>query len=393
MKISEKVKEFTEAREAEALGVYPYFRPIESEQGTVVTIFGKEVLMLGSNNYLGLTNHPEVKKAAQDAIERYGTGCAGSRFLNGTLSIHLECEEKLAEFMGKEAVLLYSTGFMVNQGVISTLVGRDGYIVCDKLNHASIIDGARLAFGKMVKFEHNDMSSLREVLTNLKSEACKLLIVDGVFSMEGDIANLPEIVKLGKEFDCDIMVDDAHSIGVLGPQGDGTAAHFGLNGEVDLIMGTFSKSLASIGGFIAGSEDLIHFLKHHSRALIFSASPPPASVASVIKALEIIIREPERKDKLWSNTQRLHEGCKQLGFNTHNAETPIIPIIIGDNMKVFLMCKQLHEEGVFVNPVVSPGVPPGDQLIRLSLMSTHTFDQIDFALDKMEKVGKDLGII
>ncbi len=393
MKIIDRVREFTAAREAEAMGIYPYFRPIESEQGTVVNIMGKKVLMLGSNNYLGLTNHPEVKKAAQDAIEKFGTGCAGSRFLNGTLSIHLELEEKLAEFMGREAVLLYSTGFMVNQGVIYTLVGRDSYVICDKLNHASIIDGARLAFGKMLKYDHNNMDSLREVLSNLKPEASKLIVVDGVFSMEGDIANLPEIVKIAKEFDAEIMVDDAHSIGVLGPRGNGTAAHFGLDEDVDLVMGTFSKSLASIGGFVAGNEDFIHYLKHHSRALIFSASPAPASVASVLKALEIIQREPERREKLWENTKRLHQGCKQLGFDTHNAETPIIPIIVGDNMKVFMMCKQLNEEGVFVNPVVSPAVPPGDQLIRLSLMSTHTFEQIDFALEKMEKVGKALEII
>ena len=393
MRIIDKVKLFTAAREAEAMGVYPYFRPIESEQGTIVTILGKDVLMLGSNNYLGLTNHPEVKKAAQEAIDVFGTGCAGSRFLNGTLSIHLELEEKLAEFMGKEAVLLYSTGFMVNQGVIYTLVERDSYVVCDRLNHASIIDGARLAFGKMLKYDHNDMNSLRQVLTNAKADAPKLIVTDGVFSMEGDIANIPEIVKLAKEFNAELMVDDAHSIGVLGPNGDGTGAHFGLNGEVDLVMGTFSKSLASIGGFIAGSEDFIHYLKHHSRALIFSASPPPSAVASVLKALEILQKEPERREKLWANTKRLHQGCKQLGFNTHNAETPIIPVIIGDNMKVFMMCKRLNEEGVFVNPVVSPAVPPGDQLIRLSLMSTHTFEQIDFALDKFEKVGRALEII
>ena len=392
MRLLEKVKAFTEAREIEALGLYPYFRPIESEQGTTVKIYGKEVLMLGSNNYLGLTNHPEVKKAAQKAIEQFGTGCAGSRFLNGTLSIHLELEEKLAEFIGKEAVLLYSTGFQVNQGVISPLIGRNATVIYDQLDHASIIDGCRLAFGKMAKFEHNNMESLRQVLAS-RGNGPKLIVVDGVFSMEGDIVNLPKIVELAEEFEAEVMVDDAHSIGVLGPKGDGTAAHFGLNDKVDLIMGTFSKSLASIGGFIAGSEDFMHYLKHNSRALIFSASPPPSAVAAVLKALEIIQREPERREKLWDNTRYLHNGLIQSGFNTHNSETPILPVIVGDNMRVFKMCKRLQEEGVFVNPVVSPGVPPGGQLIRLSLMSTHTFEQIDFALEKMEKVGRELEII
>jgi len=393
LKIIDKVRQFTAAREAEKAGIYPYFRPIESEQGTVVRIFGKPVLMLGSNNYLGLTNHPEVKKAAQDAIEKYGTGCAGSRFLNGTLSVHLECEEKLAAFMHKESALLFTAGFLVNQGVISTLVGRDSYVICDKLDHASILEGARLAFGKLLKFEHNDMDSLRQVLSHANKDAPKLIVADGIFSMEGDIANLPEIVKLAEEFNAEVMVDDAHSIGVLGPHGEGTAAHFGVEDKVDLIMGTFSKSLASIGGFIAGSEDFIHYLKHFARALIFVASPPPASVASVIKALEIIQREPERQQKLWENTRRLHQGLKQLGFNTRKANTPILPVVIGDDLKTFLMCKALLEEGIFVNPVVSPAVPPGDQLIRLSLMSTHTFEQIDFALEKIEKVARQLEIL
>jgi len=392
LKLVDKVRAFTAAREVEAMGLYPYFRPIESEQGTVVTILGQEVLMLGSNNYLGLTNHPEVKAAAIEAVERFGTGCAGSRFLNGTLNIHLELEEKLAEFIGKEAVLLFSTGFQVNQGVISTLIGRDSYVIYDRLDHASIIDGCRLAFGKMVNFNHNDMDSLREVLLNC-GDSPKLIVVDGVFSMEGDIARLPEIVALAEEFEAEVMVDDAHSIGVLGPKGEGTAAHFGVNDKVDLIMGTFSKSLASIGGFIAGSEDFIHFLKHHSRALIFSASPPPASVASVLKALEIIQREPERIGRLWDNTNRLQEGLKELGFDIRNCETPIIPVLVGDNLRAFRMCKRLQEEGVFVNPVVFPAVPPGDQLIRLSLMSTHTFEQIDFALEKIGEVGRELELI
>ena len=392
MKLIDKVRAFTIARQVEAMGLYPYFRPIDSEQGTIVEIYGQKVLMLGSNNYLGLTNHPEVKAAAIKAVEKFGTGCAGSRFLNGTLSIHLELEEKLAEFLDKEAVLLFSTGFQVNQGVISTLIGRDGYVIYDDLDHASIIDGCRLAFGKMVKFKHNDMDSLEEVLQG-KNEEPTLIVVDGVFSMEGDIAYLPGIVALAEKYQAEIMVDDAHSIGVLGPKGDGTAAHFDLNNKVDLIMGTFSKSLASVGGFIAGNDDFIHYLKHHSRALIFSASLPPASVASVIKALEIMLREPERIPKLWDNTNRLHNGLKQLGFNTRNSVTPIIPVIVGDNLKVFKMCKRLQEEGIFVNPVVSPAVPTGDQLVRLSLMSTHTFEQIDFALEKIALVGKEVELI
>ena len=392
MKLIDKVRAFTIARQVEAMGLYPYFRPIDSEQGTIVEIYGQKVLMLGSNNYLGLTNHPEVKATAIKAVEKFGTGCAGSRFLNGTLSIHIELEEKLAEFLDKEAVLLFSTGFQVNQGVISTLIGRDAYVIYDELDHASIIEGCRLAFGKMVKFKHNDMVSLEEVLQG-KNEDPMLIVVDGVFSMEGDIAYLPGIVALAEKYQAEVMVDDAHSIGVLGPKGDGTAAHFGLNNKVDLIMGTFSKSLASVGGFIAGNDDFIHYLKHNSRALIFSASLPPASVASVIKALEIMLREPERIPKLWDNTNRLHNGLKQLGFNTRNSVTPIIPVIVGDNLKVFKMCKRLQEEGIFVNPVVSPAVPTGDQLVRLSLMSTHTFEQIDFALEKIALVGKEVELI
>jgi 8-amino-7-oxononanoate synthase len=376
-----------------AMGYYPYFRPVESDQDTEVDLNGHKVLMLGSNNYLGLTNHPEVKQAAMDAIRDFGTGCAGSRFLNGTLLIHLKLEEKLAEFLNKEAVLLYSTGFQVNQGVIATVVGKDSVVVSDKLNHASIIDGCRLSFAKSLKYNHNDMEDLERVMQGANDAKTKLLVMDGVFSMEGDIANLPKIVEIADKYDADVMVDDAHSIGVLGPNGDGTAAHFGLNERVSLIMGTFSKSLASVGGFIAGDDDTLHFLKHHSRSLIFSASPPPASVASVLKALEILQREPERRHRLWANTRRLMDGLKELGFNTGLTQTPIIPIIVGDNLKVFVFCKRLQDEGVFVNPIVAPAVPPGEQLIRLSLMSTHTFNQVDFALEKLEKVGRELELI
>ncbi|MBU1650992.1 aminotransferase class I/II-fold pyridoxal phosphate-dependent enzyme [bacterium] len=393
MKIRDVARKFTAAREVMALGYYPYFRPVESDQDTEVNLNGKKVLMLGSNNYLGLTNHPEVKQAAIDAVRDFGTGCAGSRFLNGTLKIHLILEEKLAEFLDKEAVLLYSTGFQVNQGVLSAIVGKDSVILSDKFNHASIIDGCRLSFAKMLKYNHNDTEDLERQLKTVPDAKTRLIVTDGVFSMEGDIARLTEIVALAEKYDADVMVYDAHSLGVLGPHGDGTGPHFNLNSKVSLVMGTFSKSLASVGGFIASDDDTIHFLKHHSRALIFSASPPPASVASVIKALEVMQREPERRHRLWANTRRLVEGLKQQGYDLGLSATPIIPIIVGDNMKVFIFCKRLQEEGIFVNPVVAPATPPGGQLIRISLMSTHTFDQIDFALDKLGKVGRELELI
>ena len=369
-----------------AAGIYPYFRPIESDQDTLVEMYGKKVLMLGSNNYLGLTNHPEVKQAAIEAIQRYGAGCAGSRFLNGTLRIHIECEEKLAEFLEKEAVLLYSTGFQVNQGVISALMGRNSIIVTDALDHASIIDGARLSFGKMVKFRHNDTKDLERVLKRFHTKSI-LVVTEGIFSMDGDICKLPGIVEVCKKYNADIFLDDAHSIGVLGPKGEGTANHFGLNGEVEMVMGTFSKSLASIGGFVAASEDVIHFLKHHSRALIFSASPPPASVAAVIAALKIILREPERRKLLWRNADYLRDGLKSIGFNTLLSETPIIPVLIGDEIKTFEVCHWLQDEGIFVNPVVPPAVQPGQSVIRFSVMSTHTIKQLDFALDKLKKLA------
>ena len=386
MRIAEKVRKYQTAREVIAAGIYPYFRPIESDQDTVVEMYGNKVLMLGSNNYLGLTNHPEVKEAAIEAIRRYGAGCAGSRFLNGTLRIHIECEEKLAEFMDKEAVLLYTTGFQVNPGVIATLVGRNGIVVTDALDHASIIDGARLAFGKMIKFRHNDPVDLERVLKNFGSKS-KLVVTEGIFSMDGDICKLPKIAEVCQRYQADIFLDDAHSIGVLGPKGDGTANHFGLNGDVEMVMGTFSKSLGSIGGFVAASEDVIHYLKHHSRALIFSASPPPASVAAVIAALKIILREPERRQLLWRNANYLREGLKSIGYNTLLSETPIIPVLIGDEIKAFQVCHWLQDEGIFVNPVVPPAVQPGQSLIRFSVMSTHTIEQLDFALEKLEKLA------
>jgi 8-amino-7-oxononanoate synthase len=392
-KIRERVLEYKEPERVQALGLYPYFRPIESEQGTEVIIQGKPLLMFGSNSYMGLTNHPKVKEAAAAAILKYGTGCAGSRFLNGTLDIHLKCEEKIARFIGKESALLYSTGFQVNQGVISTLVGRDDYVLLDKLDHASIVDGARLSFGKTVRFKHNDMAGLEEALRQIPPEKGKLIVVDGVFSMDGDIIDLPTLVRLAEEHHGSIMVDDAHAIGVLGKKGSGTASHFGLTDRVDLIMGTFSKSLASLGGFIASDQATISYLKHHSRALIFSASPPPSNVAAVMAALEIIQNEPERIQQLWDNTYRMANGLKGMGYNLGNSTTPIMPVLVGEDMRCFQMCRALQDAGVFVNPVITPAVEQGRALLRVSLMATHTFEQIDRALEQFERVGKSLGVI
>lgn len=385
MRIKEIGECFTTPNEVRALGMYPFFRAIESDQDTEVIIEGKKVLMMGSNNYLGLTNHPEVKEAAILAVQTFGTGCAGSRFLNGTLIIHEQLEEELAQFARKEAALLFSTGFQVNQGVISALVGRDSSVIIDRSDHASIIDGCRLAFGKTVKYGHNDMEDLERVLSGLKG-VNGLIVVDGVFSMEGDIANLPEIVRLAEKYDCDVMVDDAHSLGVLGPGGRGTAAHFDIEDRVDLIMATFSKSLASIGGFVAGDLTVIDYLKHNSRSLIFSASPPPASVASARAALKVIQREPERIEQLWNNTRHLWDGLKSINVSIGNSQTPIVPVLIGDFMNAFRVCRRLQDEGVFVNPVMPPAVPPGRSLIRLSVMSTHTFEQIDHTVEILDKV-------
>lgn len=391
MRIRDRAAAFTAANEVRALGLYPYFRPIDSDQDTEVIMNGQKVLMMGSNNYLGLTNNIEVKEAAQQAIRQYGTGCAGSRFLNGTLRIHLELEEELAAFVGKEACLLFSTGFQVNQGVISTLVGPKDFVIIDRSDHASIIDGTRLAFGKCLKFEHNDCNDLERVLKNLDGKT-GLIVVDGVFSMEGDIAPLPEIVQLAKKYNCDVMVDDAHSIGVLGENGKGTAAYFGLDDGVDLIMGTFSKSLASIGGFVAGDNAVIDYLRHFSRSMIFSASPPPASVAAARAALRVMQAEPDRITKLWANTLRLWKGLESIGVGKHNSQTPIVPVLIGDDLDTFRVCCRLQEEGLFVNPVVSPAVPAGESLIRLSVMSTHTFDLIDRAVETIDRVLKECNI-
>jgi len=392
MDIFEKCWNYEEPERVKKLGFYPYFRVINSEQDTEVIVDGKRTLMLGSNSYLGLTNHPKVKEAAINAIKKYGTGCAGSRFLNGTLDIHIELEEKLADMVHKEAALAFSTGFQSNLGTISTLVQRDDIVITDKLDHASIIDGCQLSYGKMQRFNHNDMNDLERVLSKTKDKA-KLIVVDGIFSMEGDIAHLPEITELAKKYSARVMVDDAHSIGVLGDKGSGTASHFGIDDEIDIIMGTFSKSLASIGGFIAAKKEVIEYIKHNSRPLIFSASIPPASAAAVIAAIDIMQQEPERIENLWHNTKKMKNGFDKMGYNTGNSETPIIPLHVGEMMTAFKMWKYLAEEDVFINPVVPPAVPPNDTLIRASFMATHTDAQLDLALEKFEKVGKIVGII
>lgn len=384
--------QYTAPQQAKRLGVYPYFRTIESEQDTEVLINGKNVLMFGSNSYLGLTNHPKLKEASKKAIDKYGSGCAGSRFLNGTLDLHLELEEKLARFVGKDEALVFSTGYQVNLGVISSLTTRQDWILLDEMDHACIIDGARLSFAKTRKFAHNSMEGLEKALQRVDKEKIKLIVVDGVFSMEGDISNLPEIVRLARKYDANIMVDDAHGLGVLGEYGKGTASHFGLTNEVDLIMGTFSKSLASIGGFIAADSATINFLKHHARSLIFSASIAPANAASVIAALDLIESEPERIQKLWDNTHFAANELRNLGFDTGHSETPIIPIYVRDVNKTFRLTRMLLEEGVFVNPVITPAVKPEDTLIRFSLMATHSKEQIERALEKIEKVSRILDL-
>ncbi len=384
---------YDQPQKVQAMGFYPYFRTIESEQDTVVKINGEDVLMFGSNSYLGLTNHPKLKEASKAAIDKYGSGCAGSRFLNGTLDIHLELEEKLAHFVGKEGALVFSTGFQVNLGVISAIPGRHDYIIIDDLDHACIIDGSRLSHANKVwKYRHNDMESLEKLLQKCEPDRIKLIAIDGVFSMEGDIAKLPEIVKLAKKYKANIFLDDAHSLGVLGKNGRGTADHFGLTDDVDMIMGTFSKSLASIGGFVASDNDTINFLKHNARSLIFSASIAPANAASVIAALDLIQQEPERLDKLWENTHYAMKLLNEAGFDTGHTQTPIIPIMIRDDYKTFQLTKLLLDEGVFVNPVVSPAVPSTSSLIRYSLMATHNKEQIAESVEKIYAISKKIGV-
>ena len=391
--LKQKMKAYDRPQKVAAAGLYPFFRVIESEQDTEVTINGEQVLMFGSNSYLGLTTHPALKEASKSAIDKYGSGCAGSRFLNGTLDLHIELEEKLAKFVGKESALVFSTGFQVNLGVISSIPGRHDYIIMDDLDHACIIDGARLSFAKSLKYRHNDMASLEKVLQKCKEDSIKLIAVDGVFSMEGDLANLPEIVKLAKKYKANIFVDDAHGIGVMGKLGAGTADHFGLTNDVDMIMGTFSKSLASIGGFVAADTDTINYLKHNARSLIFSASIAPANAASVIAAIDLIQQEPERIEKLWINTYYAMDRLNAAGFDIGHTVTPIIPIYIRDNAKTFMLTKMLLEQGIFVNPIVTPAVSNESSLIRYSLMATHSIDQIDESIDKITAIAKKLDIL
>ena len=391
--LREKLAKYDAPQRAKAAGIYPYFREIQSDQDTEVLISGKKVLMFGSNSYLGLTNHPKVKEAAMEAVRKYGTGCAGSRFLNGTLDIHVQLEERLAKFVGKEDAISFSTGFQVNEGVISCITGREDYLIWDELNHASIIEGIRLSFSNKLKYKHNDMESLEKQLRKCEPDKVKLIVTDGVFSMEGDVAHVAEIVRLAKQYNASIMVDEAHGIGVLGNHGRGTCDHFGVSKDVDLIMGTFSKSFASLGGFIAADKDTINYLRHHSRTYIFSASCTPASVAAANASLDIMLNEPEHMENLWKLTHYALDGFRQMGCEIGHTSTPIIPLFIRDNDLTFLIVKELFEEGIFVNPVVSPAVASQDTLIRFSLMATHTQAQLDYALEAIRKIFKKHNLI
>ena len=393
MELYDKCYQFTEAKQAIKEGWYPYFIPLSDTEGTEVTIGDRRLIMIGSNNYLGLTTHPKVREAAIEAIRRYGTSCTGSRFLNGTLALHKELEEELADFVGKEAALVFSTGYQTNLGTISALVGRDDVVITDKEDHASIDDGCRLSYGTMNRFRHNDMDSLERILIKCPPDQGKLVVVDGVFSMGGDIAPLPEIIALCKRYGARLMVDDAHSIGVLGQNGRGTAAHFGVTNDVDLIMGTFSKSFASLGGFIAGDEAVIHYIQHHARSLIFSASMPPANVAACLAALEVMRTEPERPERLKAIADRMRRGYRELGYDTGPSVTAIIPIMIGDDMPTFTMWRALVDAGVYTNPVIPPATPSGKSLLRTSYMATHTDEQMGRVLTLFEQVGKQVGVI
>jgi len=393
MDVFDKCRRYSLADDIKRHGVYAYYRGISSAQDPVVVIDGKEVIMLGSNNYLGLANHPEVKEAALEAVARYGTGCAGSRLLNGTLDIHLQLEEKLAQFMQREAALVFSTGYQVNLGVLSCLLSRHDVVVLDNLDHACIIDGARLGFGKMVKYGHNDMDDLAGKLSRLSDDQGRLIVVDGVFSMEGDLCNLPKIVELKNRYAARLMVDDAHGIGVFGEHGRGTAEHFGLENEVDLVMGTFSKSLAAAGGFVAGDDVIINYIKHTARSQIFTASCPPASAAAVLKAVEIVEREPERRQALWENTRYMKREIEAMGYDTGDSDSPVIPMVVGEDWTAFRMVMRLQELGVFANPVISPAVPPGRAMIRTSYMATHTRDHLDRGLAALRQAGRELGVL
>jgi 8-amino-7-oxononanoate synthase len=388
----DKCRLFTRAREVQAAGMYPYFKPISESEDTVVTIEGKKRIMLGSNNYLGLTHHPQVLEAAKQALTRYGSGCTGSRFLNGTLDLHEQLEAALARFLGKEDCLVFSTGYSANLGLISALVGKGEVVYLDKLDHASIVDGAKMSHGDTERFNHGDLVGLERKMERGGPRGA-LVIVDGVYSMEGDIADVPGLYRSARKYGAALAIDDAHALGVLGPNGDGTAAHYGMTDEVDIIGGTFSKSLASIGGFVAASENIIHYIRHHSRPLIFTASLPPANTAGVLAALEVLQAEPERREQLWANTRRLHEGFRSLGFEIGPTETPIVPVLIGPMEKTFVMWRKLFDAGVFTNPVMPPAVSPAQCRLRTSVMATHTFDQIDFCLDTFASIGRELGVI
>lgn len=390
--LQDKFDAFTIPDELKKAGVYPYFRPIQVNNDTEVVIDGKRLLMFGSNSYMGLTNHPKVVEAARKALEQYGSCCSGSRFLNGTSKLHIELEEALADYTGKEACLVFTTGFQANLGTVSAFTGRSGVIIMDEYNHASIYEGSRLSFSKVLKYNHNDMADLERLLKNIPESTVKMIVFDGIFSMEGDIANLPEICALANKYQAMVMCDDAHAVGVIGDCGRGTASHFGLTNDVDIIMGTFSKSLASVGGYIASTKDAINYLKHTSRPMIFSASIPPSGVAAAMAALEIIKSEPERQTRLWDNTRYVSKCLTDLGFDINTSETPIIPIYIRDNQLTFQFCQRLFEEGIFVNPVVSPAVPSDSSLIRLSMMATHTQEQLNTCVGTIEKVAQELGV-
>lgn len=392
MDILQKCFAFNGVEEAKARGSYFFFRELDSPQGPEVTLDGKRMIMIGSNNYLGLTTHPRVKEAAMSAIERYGSGCAGSRFLNGNLVIHEELEEKLAAFVRKEAAVVFATGYQANLGAISSLVSRHDLVILDQYDHASIIDGCRLSFGRAVKFRHNDMNDLERIL-RLETGQAKLIIVDGVFSMEGDIVRLPEVVQLARQYGARIFLDDAHAIGVLGKEGRGTEEHFGMEDGADLVMGTFSKSLAGVGGFIAGPKKVVSWIKHFGRSQIFSASLPPVLVAVVSASLDVIHEEPELRQRLWENTRKIKQGFGELGLDTGMSETPVIPVLVKDEARVYGMCRALADRGVFVNPVISPAVPPGRELLRTSYMATHTGEQLDRVLEAFGEVARTMGLI
>lgn len=392
MDIFDKCFKFTIAREAIAGGYYPFFLALTDNEGTEAVYQGRRLIMCGSNNYLGLTTHPRVRQAAIEAIKRYGTSCTGSRFANGTLELHEQLERELAEFVGKQAALIFTTGMQVNLGTISALVGRGDYVVLDKEDHASIVDGAKLSWGETKRFRHNDLKDFERLLSNLPEDRGKLVIVDGLYSMGGDLAPLPEMIPVCKKYDARLMVDDAHGMGVFGG-GRGTCAHFGVTDQVDLIMSTFSKSFASIGGFIAGDDDIIHYIKHHARSLIFSASISPANTAAALEALHIMRDEPEHAQRAIHNGDYMRKEMKRIGLDIGSSVSPIIPILIHDDMRTIFAWKSLFEAGVFVNPVISPAVPEGQQLLRTSYMATHTQDQLDCVLEVYERVGKQIGLI